>query len=68
MKKGHFLIKVLVVFLLYNSIGAAKESSYFIEGKKYFEKKELDKSKILLAYNFFSWFNFHFPDAYVSYI
>ena len=47
MKKGHFLIKVLVVFLLYNSIGAAKESSYFIEGKKYFEKKELDKSKIL---------------------
>ena len=47
MNKSNFFIKMLIIFFLYNSIGAAKESSYFIEGKKYFEKKEFDKSKIL---------------------
>ena len=47
MKKSHFFIKALVIFFLCNSIGAAKESSYFIKGKKFFEKKEFDKSKIL---------------------
>ena len=47
MKKSHFLIKVLILFFFFDSIGAAKESSYFIEGKKYFENKEFDKSKIL---------------------
>ena len=47
MKKSNFFIKMLIIFFLYNSIGEAKESSYFIEGKKYFERKEFDKSKIL---------------------
>ena len=47
MKKSHFFIKILVIFFLCNSTGIAKESSYFIEGKKYFKKKEFDKSKIL---------------------
>ena len=47
MKKSHFLIKVLIVFFFYISIGVAKESSYFIEGKKHFDNKEFDKSKIL---------------------
>ena len=47
MKKSHFLIKVLILFFFFDSIGIAKESSYFIEGKKYFENKEFDKSKIL---------------------
>ncbi len=47
MKKSYFFIKALVIFFLCNSIGTAKESSYFIKGKKFFEKKEFDKSKIL---------------------
>jgi len=47
MKISNFFIKTLVIFFLYNSIAETKESSYFIEGKKYFEKKEFEKSKIL---------------------
>ena len=47
MKKSYFFIKALVIFFLCNSIGTAKESTYFIKGKKFFEKKEFDKSKIL---------------------
>ena len=47
MKKNFFLIKILVVYLFLNSAGIGKESVYFTEGMKYFEKEEFDKSKIL---------------------
>ena len=47
MKKKYFLIKILVIYLLLNSSGIGKESSYFTKGMKHFEKKEYDKSKIL---------------------
>jgi len=47
MKKKFFLIKILVIYLLLNSSGIGKESSYFTKGMKHFEKKEYNKSKIL---------------------
>ena len=47
MKKFFILNKIFIVFLFLASNGMAKESNYFKEGIKLFNKKEFDKSKIL---------------------
>ena len=47
MKKFFLLIKIIVVYLFLISNGISKESSYYSEGIKFFQKKEFDKSKIL---------------------
>jgi len=44
--KKNLLINILLILFLLNSNVFSKESSYFIEGKKLFEDKEFDKSKI----------------------
>jgi len=45
MKKNLFINALLILFFL-NSNVFSKESSHFIEGIKYFNNKEFDKSKI----------------------
>ena len=45
MKKIHFLIKILVIYLFFISTGLAIKSNYFKEGKILFDKKEFKKSK-----------------------
>ena len=47
MTKNYLLIKILVVFLFLNSSVMAKESNYFEEGLKLYEKKKFDESKVL---------------------
>ena len=47
MKKIFFLIKILTIYLFIISNGIGKESNYYTEGIKLFQKKEFDKSKIL---------------------
>ena len=47
MKKFFILNKIFIVLLFLASNGMAKESNYFKEGIKLFNKKEFDKSKIL---------------------
>ena len=44
--KKNLLINILLILFFINSNVFSKESSYFIEGKKHFNKKEFDKSKI----------------------
>ena len=46
MKKNFFLIKILVIYLFLNSVGAGKELDYFAKGMEHFKKKEFNKSKI----------------------
>ena len=46
MKKTIFLIKVLTIFLFLNSNGFTAKSGYFDKGKKLFDEKEFEKSKI----------------------
>ena len=46
MKKIHFLVKILVIYLFFISTGLAIKSNYFKEGKILFDKKEFEKSKI----------------------
>ena len=46
MKKLYFLIKIFIIYLFFVSIGLATKSHYFDEGKKLFDKKEFEKSKI----------------------
>tara|TARA_B100000029_G_scaffold516048_1_gene626418 strand:- start:3274 stop:3735 length:462 start_codon:yes stop_codon:yes gene_type:complete len=41
-----FLAKVFVVFLIINSNGIAKESSFFDKGIEFFNKKDYEKSKL----------------------
>ena len=45
--KKKLLINILLVIFFLNSKTFSKESSYFIEGMKYFNNQEFDKSKIL---------------------
>ena len=45
--KKILIINILLVLFFINSNVFAKESSYFIEGMKYFNNQEFDKSKIL---------------------
>ena len=47
MKNIFFLIKIIFIFLFLIPSGVSKESNYYIEGIKLFNKKEFDKSKIL---------------------
>ena len=47
MKIFFLLIKIIVVYLFLISNGISKESIYYSEGIKFFQKKEFDKSKIL---------------------
>jgi len=42
----NLLIKIFITLFFFNSNVYSKESNYFIEGMKYFNKKEFDKSKI----------------------
>ena len=55
MRKNYLPIKFLIVFLLLGSNVIAKESNYFAEGIKLYDKKKFDESKILferdLVYN-----------------
>ena len=46
MKKTHFLIKALIIYLFLISNGYSAQSNYFGEGKILFDKKEFEKSKI----------------------
>ena len=45
--KKKLLINILLVIFFLHSETFSKESNYFIEGMKYFKKKEFEKSKIL---------------------
>ena len=47
MKNFFLLIKIIVVYLFLISDGISKESIYYSEGIKFFQKKEFGKSKIL---------------------
>ena len=46
MKKSYSLIKILIIYFFFISIGFAAEVNYFNKGKTLFDKKEFDKSKI----------------------
>ena len=46
MKKTYFLVKFLVVYLFFISSGFAAKADYFDKGKKLFDKKKFEKSKI----------------------
>ena len=44
--KKNLLIKLYLILLFFNSNVYSKESSYFLEGMKHFNKEEFNKSKI----------------------
>ena len=46
MKKYIFLLKILIVYFLFISGGFTAAYTYFDEGRKLFDKKEFEKSKI----------------------
>ena len=46
MKKIVSIIKISLIYLLLTNSGLAKQSEYFNEGKKLFQKEKFDKSKI----------------------
>ena len=46
MKKTHFLIKALIIYLFLISNGYGAKSNYFDKGKKLFDQKKFEKSKI----------------------
>jgi len=46
MKKNIFLLKILIVYFLLILDGFTATSNYFDEGRKLFNKKEFEKSKI----------------------
>ena len=46
MRKIYFLIKIFIIYLFFISTSLASKSDYFDEGKKLFDKKEFEKSKI----------------------
>ena len=46
MKKIVSIIKISLIYLLLSNSGLAKQSEYFNEGKKLFQKEKFDKSKI----------------------
>ena len=46
MKKTYFLVRILVIYLIFISIGFAAKSNYFEKGKILFDKKKFEKSKI----------------------
>ena len=46
MKKTYFLVRILVIYLIFISIGFAAKSNYFDKGKILFDKKKFEQSKI----------------------
>ena len=46
MKTINFLVKFLIIFLFISTNGFAAKSNHFEKGKKFFDKKEYEKSKI----------------------
>ena len=46
MKKIYFLARVLIIYLFFILSGFAAKSNYFDQGKKLFDKKKFEKSKI----------------------
>ena len=46
MKKIVSIIKISLIYLLLTNSGLAKQSEYFNEGKKLYQKEKFDKSKI----------------------
>ena len=47
MIKNYFLLKIFVIYFVLISNGVTKQSNYFVEAKILFDKKEIEKSKIL---------------------
>ena len=47
MIKKIFFIKLLIIYLLFTSIGFSGNFNYYDEGKALFDKKQFDKSKFL---------------------
>tara|TARA_Y100000590_G_scaffold435075_1_gene554090 strand:+ start:2614 stop:3063 length:450 start_codon:yes stop_codon:yes gene_type:complete len=47
MKRIFYLIKILIFYFCIISDGLASKANYFEEGKKFFEKNQIKKSKIL---------------------
>ena len=46
MKKTYFLVRVLIIYLFFISIGFSAKSNYFDKGKILFDKKKFEESKI----------------------
>jgi len=47
MKKNFYIIKIIIIYLFLFSNSIAAKSEFFDKGKKLFEKKKFEKSKIL---------------------
>ena len=45
MQTIRFLVKIIILYLFFTSLGFSSKSSFFDEGKILFEKKEFEKSK-----------------------
>ena len=46
MKKTYFLVRILIIYLIFIAIGFAAKSNYFDKGKILFDKQKFEKSKI----------------------
>ena len=46
MRKTYFLVRILIIYLVFISIGFAAKSNYFDKGKILFDKKKFEESKI----------------------
>ena len=46
MKKTYFLVRILIIYLIFIAIGFAAKSNYFDKGKILFDKKKFEESKI----------------------
>ena len=46
MQTIRFLVKIIILYLFFTSLGFSSKSSFFDEGKILFEKKEFEKSKL----------------------
>ena len=46
MKKTYFLVRILIIYLIFISIGFSAKSNYFDKGKILFDKKKFEESKI----------------------
>ena len=46
MKKTYFLVRILIIYLIFIAIGFAAKSNYFDKGRILFDKKKFEESKI----------------------
>ena len=46
MRKTYFIVRILIIYLFFISIGFAAKSNYFDKGKMLFDKKKFEESKI----------------------